>query len=399
MNSKPKILVLLPDLPYPITSGGQMRMAPVLQILAKHAKLHCVVFSKSLPEETRDWIQKLPSTISYSTYNNRKSLHKILFRLQILFKADNLHFNKNEALFVSKEVENFNPDLIWIETPYQIKYALKYKTEIPILVDYWGLSEGNYREFKVQKGIHKIKQLIYYRAALKAEKKYASKVPYLLGISSHISSKLEAYAPKSKVFTMPSGIAKPISIKIKDTQKKENYMLMTGDFSFQPNIDAALYFVEKIFPIVRSKIPSATIEFAGKNPSVKVQNLRSIPGVNVTGFIPDLLTEIAKCTLYVLPLRMGSGIRSKLFDVFPLAKPIVLTSIAAEGLELFDNENCRIADNEEQFALRCIELLQNPNECKRLGKSVSTIAETIYSLESMEKKTIVILDEIFKKPK
>jgi len=397
MSKKPVIVIMLPDLPYPITAGGQMRMAPVVQILARLSNLHCIIRCDKLPDETARWIRELPAEVHCIPSASRGVLHKIFYRLQILFAADNLHYTRYEDKRYQAAIMSNKPDIIWLETPYSIRYVLKYVNKMPVIVDYWGLSEGNFREFLYAKGLERIKQWLYYRAALHAEKKYAPKIPFLLGISSHISEGLKKFAPCCTIYTVPSGVAKKIAPPEKPVLEKSHHMLMTGDFSFTPNIDAACYFTREIFPMIRLALPDAQIEFAGKSPAPSVLALKETSGVIVSGYVPDLLETIRSCALYVLPLRKGSGIRSKLFDVFPLGKAIVLTSIAAEGLELFDNNNCRITDDPENFASICISLLKNRQECQRLGEKLIELVEDVYSMATMESKVTTIVEEMMKK--
>jgi polysaccharide biosynthesis protein PslH len=394
MNKKPTVVILLPDLPYPITAGGQMRMAPVVRILARLSDLHCIIQGDVLPDETAAWIRELPAEVQCISNRSRTIVHKIIYRLQILFAANNLHYTRFEACRYRMVIESLRPDLIWLETPYSIRYVMQFVNKVPVIVDYWGLSEGNFREFLHAKGMERTKQRLYYRAALNTEKKYASQLPFLLGISSHISDKLREIAPRSTVFTMPSGMAKTIVPPEQPVPVKPYHMLMTGDFSFPPNIDGALYFMRDIFPLIRAAIPEAQIEFAGKNPDASIVALKETPGVTVSGYVPDLLETIRGCSLYVLPLRKGSGIRSKLFDVFPLGKAIALTSIAAEGLELVDGKNCRIADEPAVFASTCIALLQNRLECRRLGENAAGLVQSVYSMATMEATVTRIIKEM-----
>ena len=90
-------------------------------------------------------------------------------------------------------------------------------------------------------------------------------------------------------------------------------------------------------------------------------------------------------------MRLGSGFRTKLLEVFPLGKPIVTTAIGAEGLELIHNENCLIADDPESFAQACIHLLQDADEAQRLGRNTKRLATEVYAQEKITQlvKTVI----------
>ena len=84
-------------------------------------------------------------------------------------------------------------------------------------------------------------------------------------------------------------------------------------------------------------------------------------------------------------MRLGSGIRTKLFEVFPLGKAIVTTTIGAEGIELENGKNCRIADAPAEFAGACVSLLRNADERRRLGEAGRRLASETYTQERVSR--------------
>lgn len=151
--------------------------------------------------------------------------------------------------------------------------------------------------------------------------------------TTQIADHFKKLAPKSHIHVIPNGIVKKVFLPehVFYKNEKPDSLVMTGDFSFMPNVDAAIFYTNNIFPLIRKQNPNAIISFTGRNPSPAIMKLADIPGVFVTGFVDDIFKCIAQSSVYVLPLRQGSGIRSKLLDVFPLGKAIVTTSIGAEG--------------------------------------------------------------------
>jgi glycosyltransferase involved in cell wall biosynthesis len=97
-------------------------------------------------------------------------------------------------------------------------------------------------------------------------------------------------------------------------------------------------------------------------------------------------------------MRLGSGIRSKLFDVFPLGMAIVSTTVGAEGLELCHEKNCLIADSEQSFAEACIRLLKNEKERKRLGNALRRLAVETYSQDHVTRLIHKTVEEILGSP-
>jgi hypothetical protein len=200
-------------------------------------------------------------------------------------------------------------------------------------------------------------------------------------------SKLDAQyflslTPQCRIWPIPIGIAVKSTGPIEQGAREEPLsMIITGDLSYPPNVDAVLFFAERIFPRIQKEMAEAVFRIVGRTPSPSILGLKGRPGIEILGFVPDLAREIGRCAIYVLPMRLGSGIRSKLFDVFPLAKAIVTTSIGAEGLELRHGENCLIADEEMDFAQCCVSLLRDEGQRITLGNGARRLATDVYRQE------------------
>lgn len=372
--------MLAPDLPFPIRAGGQMRMASLCLALAKCCELHITCISKEIPEVTQEWanrlgiaIEHVPSAAIDGTLAWYRHTVSVLTR-------NNLRYHREEDFALNIIYEHLHPDMVWLETPYLLRYAIAWKNEVPIVVDYWGTSEGAKRLFDHSRGINRVKGWLRWWVASGCERRYARKLQDLVCVSKLDSQYFRSIAPQCRVWPVPNGIQEqPFSFTDNATQETPWSMLLTGDLSYQPNVDAAIFFAERIFPKIRQALPEAVFRLVGLDPSPSLRRLQDQPGIILVGYVPDLAQEIRRCSLYVLPMRLGSGIRSKLFDVFPLGKAIVTTSVGAEGLELTHGENCLIADGEADFADCCIQLLTDGTQRSQLGDAAKRLATEVYS--------------------
>lgn len=391
MNRNFRILVLCPDIPYPIIAGGHMRMASLIPALVKTGTVH-VVFNrgeKTVSNETIAWFKRLGVTWHAFSRKKRSRVMELAHKVCMLVRMDNLYHYGDEQKEITGQIGRYKPDCIWLETPYQCRYVMHIRNSVPVVVDYWGLlSEGSYRDYLHAPKNKKTAKWCYWKIATIAERNYAKAFPFAVTVSTPVSAYIRKSAPAVTVATIPNGIIKQSAVTVEKYSgiRPSVDFIMSGDFSFAPNIDAALYFVDEVLPLIRKSHHDATLCCTGKDPVSEIRRLAGDPGITVTGFVNDLLGEIAKGRVYVLPLRMGSGIRSKLFDVFPLGKPIVTTSTGAEGLDLVDGENCFIVDGVQMFAERCVSLLNDEGLCGRLGEAAKKLAFETYSQQSIEQK-------------
>lgn len=150
-------------------------------------------------------------------------------------------------------------------------------------------------------------------------------------------------------------------------------LVFTGKMDFRPNVDAVLWFAQKIFPIIRAEEPRAHFVIVGKNPHQRLATLQGHPGITMTGFVPNVHPYIAAADVYVAPLRMGSGTRLKLLEAMALERPIVSTTLGAEGLYAKDGVHLLLADDPKTFAEAILQLLHKSARGAELGKAAAAL--------------------------
>jgi glycosyltransferase involved in cell wall biosynthesis len=156
-------------------------------------------------------------------------------------------------------------------------------------------------------------------------------------------------------------------------------LVFSGSMDWHPNEDAVCYFVDTILPRIRADVPNVSFTIVGRNPSARVRELAAQPGVTVTGTIDDVRPSIAAASVYVVPLRAGSGTRIKIFEALAMAKAVVSTTVGAEGLALESGRHFLAADTPHDFAQSVIRLLRDPARRQALGDAGRALVETNYS--------------------
>ncbi len=151
-------------------------------------------------------------------------------------------------------------------------------------------------------------------------------------------------------------------------------LVFTGLMAYRPNEDGVIWFVRAVWPLVRVQKPQARFYIVGARPSAAVQALASVPGVVVTGEVEDVKPYIAAATLYLVPLRVGGGIRLKLLQAMAMAKPVVSTSLGIEGVDLVGGRDVAVADDAASFAATIITLLDNEASRARLSTAARKLS-------------------------
>lgn len=121
------------------------------------------------------------------------------------------------------------------------------------------------------------------------------------------------------------------------------------------NEQGALYFARQIFPLIRQRIPESEFMVVGSRPSRRLTTAK-VPGMAVTGFVPSVEPYYRKAAVAVAPLLAGSGIKGKVVQAMACGKPVVTTSIGAEGIPATERDGLFVRDDAREFA-ECVEWL------------------------------------------
>ena len=146
-------------------------------------------------------------------------------------------------------------------------------------------------------------------------------------------------------------------------KKPENIdpvFIFTGVMDYKPNVDAVLWFIKHAWGLIREKYPQARFIIAGMNPSQVIQNLSRTPGIEVTGFVDDILPFYHQSDYFVAPFTIARGVQNKILQAFACGLPVIASSMGAEGIECKDGEHIIIAETEDQYLVAINKLESDP---------------------------------------
>lgn len=161
-------------------------------------------------------------------------------------------------------------------------------------------------------------------------------------------------------------------------------VLFQGGLDWYPNRDAVTFFATAILPELRRRIPDTCVVIAGRNPDPHfIRRFRDIPGFRFTGTVDDMRPVIARAAVCVAPLRIGSGTRLKILEAAALAKPVVSTTLGAEGLDFRDGQEIVLADEPAPFAEAVAGLLRDRRRRTALGQAARKRVEAQYTVTTL----------------
>ncbi len=150
----------------------------------------------------------------------------------------------------------------------------------------------------------------------------------------------------------------------------DHAIIFTGNLEYDPNIAAVRWFAREVWPLIRSEEPGLEWRLAGRNGHAVEEYTRGLDGIRLVGEMDDAVVEIARAKVAIIPLLAGSGTRFKILEAWAAARPVVSTTVGAEGLGATDGHQLLIADTPEQFARAVIRTVRDPGELGQHGREL-----------------------------
>lgn len=161
-------------------------------------------------------------------------------------------------------------------------------------------------------------------------------------------------------------------------------ILFVGTLGYFPNVDGIDWFAHQVLPYIRAGTPRQVIlHVVGFGNAPLLSSLRAVPDLNLVGFAADLFPWYQRSHVVVVPLHAAGGTRIKILEAFAMQRPVVTTSIGAEGIAGQDGEHLLVADDPATFADRCLQLIENDELRSRLVANAISLLFDRYTPEAL----------------
>jgi sugar transferase (PEP-CTERM/EpsH1 system associated) len=177
-----------------------------------------------------------------------------------------------------------------------------------------------------------------------------------LVVNSREAKAVESIAPRAPVVVVENGIDLEF-FRPPSPPEASAAVVFCGVMDYQPNIDAVTWFARQVWPFVRVSRPDSRFIIVGANPTPLVKELARIPGVEVTGAVPDVRPYLWQAAVSVAPLRMARGLQNKVLEALAAGLPVVMTEAVADGLPADVFPGCVVAEQAHAFGAAVSTLL------------------------------------------
>lgn len=394
-----KILHIFPYSPIPPTFGGALRVYNLIKQMGKNNEVSLLTFgddilNAQLKKEFHNYVKEV-----YTCDIPAKSHLKRLRQLCSLFRSSS-YFNiiaryKNMQDLINKITEINKYDIVQFEFPSMATYQIN-SDSVKILDAHNVEHMIYYHQWKYSPSIlRKLFYFLEYKKLKQDEINICTKQDALFVTSENDAKVFNELVPKVPKYIIPNGVdTEYFHPSMEPTEP--NSLVFTGSLSYIPNSDAAIYFIEQIFPIIKKEIPNLKLYIVGKNPP-KYLSLKATNEIIITGYVDDVRPYVWRSSIFIVPLRMGSGTRLKILEAFSMKKAVVSTSIGAEGLKITDGENILIADEPKPFAENIIRLIKDKQLQQKIALNGYDFVKNTYDWNLIGEKLYNAYNEIYNK--
>jgi glycosyltransferase involved in cell wall biosynthesis len=378
-----KILYLTPFSPVPPTYGGAIRSYHLLKQLVRRHEVTVVGFgSKSEREAVKNAYPELKNRVYFLDQPFKRFSRKWVMLYSLLSRHSywyNLSMRNDMQRMLYDVLMSYDFDLVQSEFPI----LSHYKMPISALkvIDAHNVEYDNFR--RMSKGdVGWSHRLLYGMEARKFKHEEIDTIANQDGLFVTSQRDADIFSmdlPDVPKFVIPNGVDLDYFKPWKSVKEPQS-LIFVGTMDYAPNIDAMQYFLDRIYPQVKKRVPGLKLYIVGSNPPAEIQQRRS-SDVVITDFVPDVRSYMNRSSVFVVPLRMGGGTRLKILEAMAMQIPVVTTSIGCEGLQVTHQETAMIADSARQFTEYVVELLYNRSLRNRLVDQAYQLVTENYSWE------------------
>jgi glycosyltransferase involved in cell wall biosynthesis len=388
-----KILVISPYLPLSSSGGGGTRCEAIVSILSRQHQIDLIALYERKPANKE--IENL------NGYFNNIKLEKInIFEALIngienilVFKSLKLAFCKNRIIsrIIAEQLNANSYDLIWVNMERMAQYVVNY-SKIKKIIDLQDAVAERHRLFYLMDKNILTKLLNYYE--YRSLKRYINETcpSFEAVVVSSYEEKNKLKIDKYNRIYVAINAVNDAGIIKRDGRSKDIDMLFVGNMNYQPNKDAMEYCINEILPIVIEKHKEVKLWIIGFNGKKVLRRYISHKNVHITDWVENVNEYYVRAKVFVAPLRIGAGVKLKILEAMNLGLPVVTTSIGCEGMPDLNENIINVHDDPPKYALKVIDLLENPEMATKMGDYAKRYVNKYFSLNQLTEQIDLIIN-------
>jgi sugar transferase (PEP-CTERM/EpsH1 system associated) len=389
------ILFLAHRVPFPPDRGDKIRSYHILRHLAARHRVHLVAFA----DDPRDVVRPELAALTASRAIVRRTKSQAVAGVQALASGRPLSLTAFDAAAMRRAIGEVlareDIETIFVFSGQMAQY-LPEGAKQRVIMDFVDMDSAKFAAY-ADAARGPMRRLYAREAALLAafETRVAARADASLFVSEAEADLFRRSTGAGRVQAIENGIDTEHynpSAAFEPAKAGEGLIVFTGQMDYRPNIEAVRWFAEAILPRVRAACPEAGFAIVGRDPTDGVKALGRQDRVMVTGEVADVRGWLAAAALVVAPLKLARGVQNKVLEAMAMARPVVASEAAAEGI---DHEGTiAIGATAAEIEVEVIRLLADRGAAADLGRAARARVVARYGWEAR----LAPLDALFKLP-
>lgn len=378
-----KLFWIVPECPFPANTGGRVGIWKRIEYMSKNNDIY--LFSIIDSEDEKQYKENIEKCCKKVFFYERNTGIQTLIKSVLNPYPAVSRWNERMKVDLKSRYNEIGPDFVIVDLPQMIGVLPENILEDKKVV----LNQHNI-EFLSMKSLansidYPVKRLIYKMVAVQMQH-YEQKIynSNKVRLYTFVSSSDKSFFENE--YNLSNTLLVPVGAEVKsggDVKLNEDHnIIFVGKLSYPPNEAGILWFVDKVFPRVKKKIPDAKLYIVGKEPTDSVKKIQS-NDIVVTGEVDSLKPYYERCNVAVVPVMTGGGVNVKLLEALGYGKIVVTTKKGVEGTQFIDGEHLLVGDSAEHFSEQCIEALTCSNRIRRIQIKALEYMNQHYSWQSV----------------
>lgn len=392
-----RILFLSPRQCWPALSGAKLREYHLARALSRWAELTYVYFADAgdqpLTAADLPFAARIVSVPKPQVYGAWKLIRGIAGRWPLPV----LNYTSPQMTEALSRLDAF--DLVHLDSIHMIRYVEPMRN--PRVTYNWHNIESEAMRRYAQStpsGARRTYANLTARKLAALEKQILHRAFGHIVCSDRERAQLLQVAPSARIAVIENGVdcASFAGLNIDPVRKR---IVFVGKMDYYPNIEAIVGFAHITWPQIRNQFKDLTLTIVGANPTSAVASLANLPGVEVTGTVPDVRPYYRDALASVVPLRTGAGTRLKILEAMAAGVPVVSTPLGAEGLAVTPGSDILFSDPDDHasWARNLATLAQSEESRNEIAARALQLVESRYDWNILGQTLIDTYDDWLRK--
>ena len=363
-----RILFVCHRFPFPPSRGGKIRPFNVIRHLSRHHEVTVASLARSAAEaEAGRGLDQHCARVLMETVSAPGALARMVARLPTRVPSSMGYFHSPAlARRIRRAAEETAFDLVFVHCAFVAPYVADIRG-VPKVLDFGDMDSQKWLTYAQVRSLPL--SLGYWLEGHKlqaAERRLAARFDLCTCTTRAELETLESYGLTVATGWFPNGV---------DTEYFQpamgpydpNRITFIGRMDYYPNQECMIDFCRTTWPLIRARRPAATLAIVGAAPSREILRLGRLPGVSVTGSVPDVRPFAHDSAVTVAPLRIARGTQNKILEAMAMGIPTVTSPVAARGVDAEPGRHLLTASTPEEYAEAMLRLMEHPAERQELG--------------------------------